>query len=369
MRCKNNTVNVFKTVGTAIAFPVSIPLWGNMVFFVLVMLYPSFAMIRRIYNFNTILVPLLFGFWAAIRLRQWRRDRGNGQALRASVVFAVIAALIWGLRIYATHVEPYHLVVREVSIETEKVFRPLRVLHITDVQSAAVGPYEEKAFAMIRELEPDLIIFTGDLLQPIPPATVETELPKIVAMFRTLAPRFGIYGVTGDVDWRLEGLSAGELGGLKILANEEAVIDCSGTRVRIFGIPCEASKGSAGATEAIKDWFSETEQSDFTILAGHAPDYAMSVQDIPIDLCLAGHTHGGQIRIPFVGPIVTLSAVPRTWARGFREVGNIRLNVSAGIGSEHKDQVPPIRFACPPEMTLITIAAKGALVERSARSW
>jgi hypothetical protein len=81
----------------------------------------------------------------------------------------------------------------------------------------------------------------------------------------------------------------------------------------------------------------------------------MGISDVPVDLCLAGHTHGGQIRIPLVGPIVTLSYVPRSWARGFREVGATRLNVSAGIGCEHAAELPSMRLFCPPEMTLIEL--------------
>ncbi len=339
----------------------------NMVFVTLLIVRPSFAGIRAAYNFNTLLIPCLFILWAVIRLGQWRWHRGNWQALRAAVICIVIAALALGLRLYATHIEPYRLVVREVSIESEKVSRPLRILHITDIQSAGVGSYERKAFARMRELKPDLIVHTGDLLQLLPPATFESELPKIAALFRTLTPRLGVYGVIGDVDRITEGIPTQDLGGLKILSDEEAVVECDGTRVRILGISRQASGGNANGTTDIKNWFTETQPSDFTILLGHSPDYIMSIQDVPIDLCLAGHTHGGQIRIPFVGPLVTLSDVPRAWARGFREVNRTRLNVSAGIGSEHKDRVPPIRLACPPEMTLITIVPKVAFVEKSTR--
>ena len=79
----------------------------------------------------------------------------------------------------------------------------------------------------------------------------------------------------------------------------------------------------------------------------HAPD--------GVDLCLAGHTHGGQVRIPGYGPIVTLSGLPRHMARGLNDWGKTRIHVSAGIGSEHIAGLPPIRIFCPPEMTLIVI--------------
>jgi hypothetical protein len=82
---------------------------------------------------------------------------------------------------------------------------------------------------------------------------------------------------------------------------------------------------------------------------------SVNITDLDIDLCLAGHTHGGQIRIPFFGPVVTLSNVPKEWAMGYRKVRNIRMNVSAGIGSEHAGDLPAIRFNCPPKMSLFIV--------------
>lgn len=368
VKARPNMMRLFKMAMTAAGLPTWLFLGVNTVFFVFMLSCPSFAMIRQIYNFNTILLPILFLVAAVAGFRTWRHRQHDRQVLRVSVIFAVIALLAWGFRVYATHIEPYRLVLREVSIETKKVSRPLRILHITDIQSAKVGSHEQKAFARMRALAPDLVIHTGDLLQPIAPARVETELPKIAALFHTLTPSLGIYGVIGDVDRRIRNAGAGDLGKMNILNNKEAIVEKDGVRVRMFGIPCEASRGRTDAAEAIRNWFNETEPSDFTIVLGHGPDYVMLVKDIPVDLCLAGHTHGGQIRIPFLGPIVTLSDVPRAWARGFRQVGSTRLNVSAGIGSEHKEKVPSLRFACPPEMTLITLVPKGPVAEKPCRA-
>ncbi len=65
------------------------------------------------------------------------------------------------------------------------------------------------------------------------------------------------------------------------------------------------------------------------------------------------------IFLPFVGPLITFTRIPRDWARGFREVGRTRLNVSAGIGAEHAHGLPSIRINCPPEMTLIHFVPDG----------
>ena len=83
--------------------------------------------------------------------------------------------------------------------------------------------------------------------------------------------------------------------------------------------------------------------------------------ELPIDLCLAGHTHGGQVWVPGYGPLVTDSAVPREWARGFRQIGLPFLNVSAGAGSNRFGGLPPMRFNCPTELTLIELVPSGSI--------
>ena len=109
----------------------------------------------------------------------------------------------------------------------------------------------------------------------------------------------------------------------------------------------------------VDPWLASAEADDFTILFGHAPDYALQMVDQPIDLCLAGHTHGGQVRLPWYGALVIDSKVPKDWSKGFRRIGIPYLNVSAGAGSNRFEGLPPIRFNCPTEMTLIELVPIG----------
>jgi predicted MPP superfamily phosphohydrolase len=76
---------------------------------------------------------------------------------------------------------------------------------------------------------------------------------------------------------------------------------------------------------------------------------------VRIDLALAGHTHGGQVVVPFFGPLLTLSDVPRhVAAGGVHELGPVRVHVSRGVGME-RGSAPQIRFFCPPEICLLTL--------------
>jgi predicted MPP superfamily phosphohydrolase len=141
-----------------------------------------------------------------------------------------------------------------------------------------------------------------------------------------------------------------------MLANEEVVLWHGGMRIRILGLRLDESRDPNLGRKIVGPWFEDTSPGDFTIVMGHSPDYIAGISDLPIDLCLAGHTHGGQIRIPFFGPPFTSSQLPRVLSRGFHEVGETRINISAGVGSEHAFGIPAIRFNCPTEMTVVEVA-------------
>jgi hypothetical protein len=91
----------------------------------------------------------------------------------------------------------------------------------------------------------------------------------------------------------------------------------------------------------------------FHIVLGHSPNFALGRVDA--DLLVAGHTHGGQVRLPWIGPLMTLSAVPRAWAAGTTRLDSGRtLVVSRGVGMERGD-APRLRFLCRPEIVIVEI--------------
>ena len=94
----------------------------------------------------------------------------------------------------------------------------------------------------------------------------------------------------------------------------------------------------------------------FHIVFGHMPNFARG--QVAADLLVAGHTHGGQVRMPWIGPIITLSAVPRAWAAGVTALsGGRTLVVSRGTGLE-RGHAPRLRFLCRPEIVVIELVPK-----------
>jgi hypothetical protein len=307
------------------------------------------------YRFNTWVMPAVFVTAGMLLVWLWRTGRLTKSARTTGAIYMALGALLFCAYVYATHIEPAMLVVREVHIENSSLQVPLRVLHISDIQSARVGRYEERAIDRIKALKPDLVLCTGDFLQPVRPATMQSELPKLSALLSTLQPPLGCYGVYGNVDWLLHNRRVPEVGGMKILENAGVCVTSGVLRIRIYGLSNRESALPDEAMPRLAGWMETKEKDEIVLLMGHMPDYAIAASEFPADLCLAGHTHGGQVRLPLIGPLVTLTRhVPREWTLGFRKIGRARLNVSGGIGCEHLSGLPDIRLGCPPEMTLIT---------------
>lgn len=320
------------------------------------MLKPDFSLIHQAYDFNLGHLPMgllvLAALFAGLGLT-WARSRRLLFCFAGIYVF--LAVDLFALRYYVTYVEPERLVLQQVRIETPKLQRPLRLLHISDIQAGSIGNYEKEIFARIAALDPDLILYTGDYLQVVEPATFASEWPKLVELFRSVEPKYGIYGVFGDTEIELYRVPQESLGPLKLLSSRTVELDTGAGVLSVHGLSLYQSNKAEWAMRTVEQWLEQSEDAEFRILIGHAPDYAMGMAEQAIDLCLAGHTHGGQVRLPFFGPLTTYSEVPKDWARGFRRVGIPYLNVSAGAGSNRFEGLPPIRFNCPTEMTLIEL--------------
>jgi len=254
-----------------------------------------------------------------------------------------------------TNVEPEHLVVKHVRLETPKLTETVRLLHISDIQAGSIEDYQVELFNQIQLLKPDLIINTGDFLQVVPPATFDEEWKKLFSLIQSVNPKYGTYAVFGDTERELYQFKPTELEPLQMLSSRSQSIVVEGGFLSLLGLSLYQSNSGEWAMRSIDQWLANSNSNEFRILMGHSPDYALSVKEKPIDLCLAGHTHGGQVRLPIFGPLVIDSDVPKEWSRGFRRIGIPYLNVSAGAGSNRFEGLPPLRFNCPTEMTLIEL--------------
>lgn len=250
--------------------------------------------------------------------------------------------------------------------------RPLRVLHLSDLH---LRPDQHRKRAWVRALdalEPDLVVDTGDNLASVEsvPAALDALGPLLerpgVFVFgsndyygprpknpaRYLLPSGGRRRIhSGPLPW--EDLRDGLRGaGWHDLSNARTSAVVDGRRLEFAGtddphISRDRYADVAGATDPA---------AALSVGVVHAP-YRRVLDALAGDgfgLILAGHTHGGQLRIPGVGALVTNCDLPRHHARGLSRWGDSWLHVSAGLGTS---PYAPMRFACPPEATLLTLVS------------
>lgn len=248
---------------------------------------------------------------------------------------------------YATHIAPFQLSVDVVDAPLPTARSgddTIRIAVLADIQTAAVGDLERQAVRAAMAAEPDIILLPGDVLQG-PIARVREAAPAMKELLSELDAPGGVYLVGGDVE-TAEHLELIRPDGMTLLDDEVAITTVGDRRVAIGGTALDYDSPSA---DRVKDELMAEDPGTVRILMSHRPDTVLGLpSDADVDLTVAGHTHGGQVSVPFVGPIMTLTDVPRDVAAGGldRVDGNL-IYVSPGIGME-RGHAPQIRFGVPP---------------------
>lgn len=300
--------------------------------------------------------------WIAAR-RGARVDRG---ALRLS--WLGLGAL--GVGVYASAIEPHRLVVESVTcrLERDRVGeQPLRIAVLADLQNWRIGEFEWEVAHALRAQQPDLVLLPGDLFQGSP-AQYAAARAELVRLLRFLADTAPTYAVLGDTD---DGADFQQLvadGGVTVLWNTSTTIRVKDRVVRLGGaLPFHVFHDHVGKHgEETRDrldrvytraFDAEPDDGAIRILFGHHGEIFDDLRrDSRVDLVVAGHTHGGQVQLPWIGPPITFSGLPNWIAAGglFRPHGATWIYQSRGIGLE-RHQAPRIRFLCPPTLGLVEL--------------
>lgn len=260
-----------------------------------------------------------------------------------------IGCVLWTLIMYtvaidAFLIEPQWLDISYITLTSAKVSRPVRVAILADIQTDRPGDYEANALQQALAAQPDLILFAGDYIhQSYRSRTYEAESATLNAILKQagLNAPLGVYAIKGNVD-RPETWATIFAGLPIVAADRTAQIDLGPVVLTTLTMP-DSFSGHVPIAAHEK----------FHIVLGHSPNFSLG--PVNADVLIAGHTHGGQVQLPFIGPLLTLSAVPRQWAAGVTEIAPSKtLIVSRGIGLE-RGQAPQLRFLCRPEIIILDI--------------
>lgn len=310
----------------------------------------AFATVHVLYGVITCAVPVVGVAVATFALRLRRAEKGFGLAIVLAVVLIVPAPVGY----YATNVEPNQLAVNEHSVAiATATATPIRVGMMSDIQSASVGAFERRSVEALVAQRPDLILYAGDLYSGEDNPLVEHRDDFVDLVSEMRAP-FGTFFVHGDHDNDERLASIVNDGGSRLLDNEVDVVNVRDTRVGILGLNNSEDRT---AIQALQN-FADRTDLDVKIVLAHRPDIAL-VAPVGIDLIVSGHTHGGQVQLPFVGPLLTLSEVPRSQAGGglFIYPNGFQLFISRGVGVE-RGAAPKIRFGAKPEVNVLELSGK-----------
>jgi predicted MPP superfamily phosphohydrolase len=286
------------------------------------------------------------------RFRPWFLERKGLLAGIALLGMINLAAL--GLELDALVVEPFRLGVTQVVLPgpLSPADPPLRILHITDLHVERTTRREIDLLALVDQLQPDLILLTGDYVN-LDYRSDRRTWQDTRAILEQLAAPYGVYAVSGtpsvDTSENLSYIFSGLQ--VHLLQNEVQRLEFQGKELYLVGIQYQEHNRDV---QALEEAIRQVPGSAFTILLYHTPDLIQPASQAGIDLYLAGHTHGGQVRLPFYGALVTFSQHGKDYEGGLYQEGPTTLFVSRGLGMEGMG-FPRVRFLCPPEIALLEV--------------
>jgi len=264
------------------------------------------------------------------------------------IYFLLFICLIF---IYAYYIEPFNLCINEYKIEDKNIpdsFDSLKIIHFSDLHygSSVNIEYVKKVVKLINKQEPDIVFFTGDLLDKranMNKKNIEVFKNEINKIESTL----GNFAVSGNHDYEnIKAFKAVLKDNFTLLNNKESLIYYKkNIPISIIGFD-DSSEGKPNY-DILKN---ETQYFRFILI--HEPDEFDNIKDYNFNIMLSGHSHNGQVRIPLIGKIYTPNGAKKYYDE-YYNLNNKELFISNGIGTSMLN----IRFMSQPSINLYRIYA------------
>ena len=225
------------------------------------------------------------------------------------------------------------------SNKIPKKFNKFKIIHLSDLHSCNFGKNNSKLIEKVNNEHPDIIVMTGDMVNKY-----DTNFEKFLNLAEVLSKKYKIYYILGnhevrlrkeDLDFILEKLKEF---GIRILTDEKVTIVRKKEHINIYGINIPLSyykviNKPTNVDEVISKKLSQCNGDEYNILLAHNPLYFEDYSKQNVDLILSGHVHGGMIRMPFVGAVLSPERkfFPK-YSSGVYEINNKKLLVSRGLG-------------------------------------
>lgn len=281
-----------------------------------------------------------------------------GLAVMIGLQLSGSAVYLWGML-----VEPGRLELTQITVTSADLpagSPPVRLLHLSDLHLERLARREERLLALIESTRPDLIAITGDYLN-----LSYNHDPQAIAQVRALLSKIhaplGVYATLGSPPVDLRETAAAHFADSHIHLLRHNVVELDlgqGRRLALLGLDCTHDLHYDGYQ--FRELMRQKNGTSPAVLLYHSPELMPLVREHPVDLYLCGHTHGGQVRLPGFGAILTSAATGKRYEMGRYDENGTTLYVSRGIGLEGLS-APRIRLFCPPEVILVTLTPDGEM--------
>jgi len=301
---------------------------GLLLFGLLVLAIYGLEFIRLI---GYLVVRIRQGSWRAIRLTRF------DLALHAVAVTGILCLL------YGYFVEPRWIDVSRMTLHTAKLKGAgFRIVQISDLHCDRTARNEERVVRIINGLKPDIVVATGDFLNDV------AGLPRLRETLSRLEAPLGRFAVTGNFEafhWTDLDVLAGS--GFRVLEQETVVVTKGADALAITGMGFVRSDSPRESIHGFTE-------DRYDVFLFHTPDLVEDFAGRGIDLYLCGHTHGGQVTLPWYGSLITFSKFGKKYESGMYRVGDTVLYVNRGLGLEPRP-APQVRFLARPEIAVFDI--------------
>ncbi len=264
-----------------------------------------------------------------------KREKLHKRIRHFLIFFFSFLTIIFSVFLYMRFVATSNLIVKEHKVTNSSLpdsFNGLKVVHFTDLHynSTVNKNVLENIVKKINNLKPDIVVFTGDLVSEEDLLT-DKDISDIITLFNEINCTIGKYTIKGNHDYHNDYFNKvfDQTDFIFLDNTYDLIYYKDNSPILINGIG-SSIKGDSNIDKA---YIPQTEQDLFTITLVHEPD---TLDDIllkyRVDLCLSGHSHNGQIRLPFIGALTTIEGAKK-YDDAYYKVNKTDLYVSGGLGT------------------------------------
>lgn len=274
---------------------------------------------------------------------------------RIFLTIVLIPAICFGIFTYSMYVEPNLLSVKNIDVKYSSTDKDESAIKIAQISDIHLGKYYsidklKELVDKVNSQNPDIVVFTGDLFDDVSKFKDTDKVIPILKKLNSTKGKFCIYG-NHDYGGGAKNIykNVMENSGFKILVNEQSNINLDSKKtITILGLD-DGLLGNPNVEKTSKN----LKKDNYNLLLLHEPDLSDKFSNYNIDLILGGHSHGGQVKIPFFGEIVTpqLAQKYKDGLYNLNTQRNTQLYVNSGIGNTKM----PFRFMNVPEVSIFQI--------------